>query len=200
MHPAAGPSPRQYHHGTWHVGWTAIDLWDHPAVDLLPVLPELAVLAQPAGTPQELLEQAAVAIAALDPAERVDAAVSASILAATRYDRALVHSHLRRHLMAETGIIERSWLAQDLISTAEARGRAEGEARGRAEGETLGRAEGEGALAVKLLGHRIGPLDDALHARVRALPLELIEELALAAVDFDEPSDLHRWLTLHERI
>ena len=60
-----------------------------------------------------------------------------------------------------------------------------------------GRQEGEAALALRLLARRCGPLSEATAARVQSLPLEQLESLAEALLDFQGPNDLAAWLTSH---
>jgi predicted transposase YdaD len=87
--------------------------------------------------------------------------------------------------------------AQDLLD----RGRQEGEARGRQEGEARGRqegeAQGEAKVTLRLLNRRCGPLSEATTARIQALPLEQLELLADALLDFSGPADLATWLEDH---
>ena len=77
-------------------------------------------------------------------------------------------------------------------------GRAEGRLEGRAEGRLEGRAEGRrgeaSALALRLLERRCGILAPATTARIEALALSQLEELALALLDFESPQDLTDWL------
>ena len=87
--------------------------------------------------------------------------------------------------------------AQDLLD----RGRQEGEARGRqegeAQGEARGRALGEASVTIRLLNRICGPLSEATTARIQALPLEKLEGLAEALLDFSGPADLAAWLAEH---
>jgi predicted transposase YdaD len=87
--------------------------------------------------------------------------------------------------------------AQDLLD----RGRQEGEARGRQEGEAQGEARGRAAEAaavtLRQLNRRCGPLSDATTAEIQALPLERLEALAEALLDFGGPADLAVWLAEH---
>jgi predicted transposase YdaD len=87
--------------------------------------------------------------------------------------------------------------AQDLLN----RGRQEGEARGRQEGEAQGEARGRAAEAaavtLRQLNRRCGPLSDATTAEIQALPLERLEALAEALLDFGGPADLAVWLSDH---
>lgn len=65
---------------------------------------------------------------------------------------------------------------------------------GRLEGRAEGRQEGERDLALRQLRRRCGALSPEQVARVRALPLERLEELAEALLDFQGPADLAGWL------
>lgn len=68
-------------------------------------------------------------------------------------------------------------------------------AEGCQEGLEKGRQEGEFALVSRLLQRRFGPLLSAdLSRRVQALPLERLEALAEALLDFSGPQDLADWL------
>jgi predicted transposase YdaD len=73
-------------------------------------------------------------------------------------------------------------------------GRLEGQREGRQEGMRAGRQEGELDLALRQLRRRCGDLTPEQVARVRALPLERLEELAEALLDFQGPADLDSWL------
>ena len=75
---------------------------------------------------------------------------------------------------------------------------AEGRQEGRQEGEACGEARGEAREAAKmtfrLLNRRCGPLTGATTAQIQALPLEQLEALADALLDFQGPADLDAWL------
>ena len=70
----------------------------------------------------------------------------------------------------------------------------EGEAKGRQEGEARGRQEGEAAVTLRLLNRRCSPLSETTTAQIRALPVEQLEALADALLDFQGPADLAAWL------
>ena len=53
---------------------------------------------------------------------------------------------------------------------------------------------GEANLALRQLARRCGPLSEATTARVQALPLEQLEALAEALLDFSGPDELTTWL------
>ena len=72
-----------------------------------------------------------------------------------------------------------------------------GREEGRQEGEAQGRALGEANVTLRLLNRRCGPLSDATTARIQALPLQQLETLAEALLDFSGPTDLAAWLNGH---
>jgi predicted transposase YdaD len=76
--------------------------------------------------------------------------------------------------------------AQDLLD----RGRQEGEA----QGEARGRAAEAAAFTLRLLNRRCGPLTGSTTTRIQDLPLEQLEALAEALLDFSGPADLAAWL------
>jgi predicted transposase YdaD len=76
--------------------------------------------------------------------------------------------------------------AQDLLN----RGRQEGEA----QGEARGRAAEAASVTLRQLNRRCGPQSEATTARIQALPLEQLELLAEALLDFSGPTDLAAWL------
>ena len=80
--------------------------------------------------------------------------------------------------------------AQDLLDQGRQEGNAQGEARGRA-------AEAA-AVTLRLLNRRCGPLSEATTARIQALPLEQLEGLAEALLDFSGTTDLAAWLEEHK--
>jgi hypothetical protein len=61
-------------------------------------------------------------------------------------------------------------------------------------GEAKGRQEGEVAVTLSQLNRRCGPLTAATTTQIRALPLEQLEALADALLDFQDPADLSAWL------
>ena len=92
--------------------------------------------------------------------------------------------------------------AQDLRHTRVAQewieeGRQEGRQEGLQEGRQEGLQEGEASVTLRLLNRRCGPLSDATAARIKALPLEQLEALAEALLDFSGPANLAAWLAEH---
>jgi len=83
---------------------------------------------------------------------------------------------------------------QDWLAEGRQEGLQEGEAKGRQEGEAKGRQEGEAAMTLRLLTRRCGPITAATTAQIQALPVEKLEALADALLDFQGPADLFAWL------
>ena len=73
----------------------------------------------------------------------------------------------------------------------------EGRLEGRLEGEAHGRAAQAGAFTLRQLNRRCGPLSEATSDRIQALPLQQLEALAEALLDFTGPADLAAWLAAH---
>lgn len=63
-----------------------------------------------------------------------------------------------------------------------------------AEGRQEGEARGEAKVTLRLLNRRCGPLAGATTTQIQALPLEQLEVLADALLDFQGPADLAAWL------
>ena len=67
-------------------------------------------------------------------------------------------------------------------------------AEGRQEGRQEGEAREAAKMTLRLLNRRCGPLSEATTAQIQALPLEQLESLADALLDFQGPADLAAWL------
>ena len=85
--------------------------------------------------------------------------------------------------------------AKDLLHTRAVRDWFE---QGRQEGEVRGRALGEATVTLRLLSRRCGPLSEVTSASIQALPLEQLEALAEALLDFSGPAELASWLEEHK--
>lgn len=72
----------------------------------------------------------------------------------------------------------------------------EGLRRGRQEG----RQEGELALVLRLLNHRFGRIGVKVQTRVSKLPLDKLEALGEALLDFKSADDIVRWLDEHQPV
>ena len=67
-------------------------------------------------------------------------------------------------------------------------------AEGRQQGRQEGRQEGEAAVTLRLLNRRCGPISEPTTAQIQALPVEKLEALADALLDFQGAADLSAWL------
>jgi predicted transposase YdaD len=74
------------------------------------------------------------------------------------------------------------------------RGEASGEALGEARGVALGQVQGEAKVTLRLLSRRCGPLSAEQESVIRSLPLDRLEALAEALLDFESMADLNTWL------
>jgi predicted transposase YdaD len=70
----------------------------------------------------------------------------------------------------------------------------QGRQEGRKQGEAEGRRVEAAAMTLRQLNHRCGPLTAATTTRIQALPLEQLEALGLALLDFSAAADLAAWL------
>jgi predicted transposase YdaD len=61
-------------------------------------------------------------------------------------------------------------------------------------GEAQGEVQGEAKVTLRQLGRRCGPLSAEQESLIRRLPLERLEALAEALLDFEGMADLHAWL------
>jgi predicted transposase YdaD len=64
-------------------------------------------------------------------------------------------------------------------------------------GEARGRVAEAAAVALRQLNRRCGPLNEAVVTSIQALPLEQLETLTDALLDFNGPDDLTAWLAAH---
>jgi predicted transposase YdaD len=97
-------------------------------------------------------------------------------------------------IMATLGISKDFWRHTRAFQDILEEGRQEGREEGREEGLEEGRQREASALALRLLEHRCGSLAAPTSARIEALSLPQLEELALALLDFQGAEDLRSWL------
>ena len=101
-------------------------------------------------------------------------------------------------IMATLGISKDFWRHTRAFQDILAEGRQEGLREGVEQGLEDGRRREACTLALRLLDRRCGSLADATRARIEALSLPRLEELALALLDFRGDEDLQTWLELLE--
>lgn len=96
-----------------------------------------------------------------------------------------------------TSELKKSRFYQEITAEALAEGRQEGRQEGWQEGRQEGRQEGEQLLVVRQLSQRFGELTPGQVAQIKALSLDVLEELALAIFDFQTIEDIGAWLENH---
>ena len=64
-----------------------------------------------------------------------------------------------------------------------------------AEGRQEGRQQEAASVTIRQLARRCGPLSETTTARIQTLPLEQLESLAEALLDFQSADDLTTWLS-----
>jgi predicted transposase YdaD len=74
------------------------------------------------------------------------------------------------------------------------RGEARGVALGEARGVALGQVQGEAKVTLRQLSRRCGLLSGEQESAIRSLPLDRLEALAEALLDFEGMADLNTWL------
>ena len=97
-------------------------------------------------------------------------------------------------IMATLGISKEFWRHTRAFQDILAEGREEGLEEGRGEGREEGRRREASTLALRQLERRCGSLEASTTARIQALSLSQLEELALALLDFRSAQDLQAWL------
>jgi len=66
--------------------------------------------------------------------------------------------------------------------------------KGKQEGRAEGKQEEAVTLILRLLKRRVGEIGAEVQQQVSAMPLEKLEELGEALLDFTEANDLQNWL------
>ncbi|WP_017326880.1 DUF4351 domain-containing protein [Synechococcus sp. PCC 7336] len=166
-----------------------IRIWEVPAAQFqgLPGLLPFAVLAQ-TGDRERTLRQVSERIEAIgDRGQRGDVAASAAILAGLVLEKGLIRSVLREDVMKESVIY------QEIVSTAEERGRNEGILEGKLEGKREGRLEEGLSLILRQLKRRF-ELASELQQQIESLSLDSLEELGEELLDFSSEDNLAAWL------
>jgi predicted transposase/invertase (TIGR01784 family) len=156
-----------------------IRLWEQPAAIFLESvgLYPFASLAQ-TDRPELVLREVAARIESI-PERKLQADLSAMsyILAGLVLDKEQIRQIIRRDIMRE------SVTYQDIL--------AEGETRG----EARGRVDEARALVIKQLNRKLGNLSPQIQTQVSSLPIEQVESLGEALLDFNSLADLETWLS-----
>jgi predicted transposase/invertase (TIGR01784 family) len=88
---------------------------------------------------------------------------------------------------------KQEFFVQDMQSLVE-EAREEGREEGRQEAKQKGRQEGQVKLIMRLLSRRLGQINPDIESRIRQLPIDKLENLAEAMLDFSNAEDLTAWL------
>ena len=165
--------------------YNVIRLWEVPTEELLKssgILP-FAVLSK-TNNPQDVLEQVAKKIDTIaDRGQQSNIAASTAIIAGLVLDTMVIKRLLKEEIMKESVIY------QEIEATGEAKGLQLGLERGLEQGR-----QKEAALLLRLLGRRFGEIPANLTEQIRSLPVENLETLREALLDFHNLSDLVAWL------
>jgi predicted transposase/invertase (TIGR01784 family) len=147
-----------------------IRLWEEAAETLmnLPGLLPYAVLDKTNNREQVLRQVAQIIEQIPDAQQRSNLTAGAAIFAGLKLDQQLINQLFRRDFMQGSVIYDQIFQ--------------EGEARGKRE------------LLIKQLTRRVGVLSAEIVKRVEGLPLERVEDLGVALLDFASIDDLLSWL------
>ena len=161
-----------------------VRLWECPMEPFLelPGLLPFAVLSQTVDRVEVLRRVAPKIEAITDRRQQANLAASTSILAGLILDKAIIKRILRQDIMRE------SIIYQEIEATADAKGFQRGIEQG---------IEQERAFVFRLLNHRVGAVTSELREQVKALPLDKLEDLGEALLDFRSEADLQAWLRAH---
>ncbi|MEB3337649.1 MAG: Rpn family recombination-promoting nuclease/putative transposase [Leptolyngbyaceae bacterium] len=161
--------------------YRVVKLWEEdPTIFLndLALLP-LATLAA-ATVPEQLLRRVAERVSQIESEQqRQEVSAYVQLLAGLKFKKPLIRQIFRE------GVMRESVIYQEIYQ--------EGEAKG----EVKGRAEGERSLVLRLLTRRVGEVPAQLRSQIEVLPLEQLEALGEALLDFRAIADLETWLQTH---
>ena len=160
-----------------------IRIWEVPASVLLGAtgLLPYAVLGQTEDR-AGVLQQVSTLIDRLPRTEQSNLIAVTSVLAGLRLDKTVIQRLMRSEIMQESVIY------QDILAQGEQRG------------ELRGRTEEARSMVTRQLTKRFGTIPVELQARINALPIDLVESLGEALLDFTGMADLEAWLAASEQI
>ena len=172
-----------------------IRIWEVPASVLLGAtgLLPYAVLGQTEDR-AGVLQQVSMLIDELPRIEQSNLIAVTSVLAGLRLDKTVIQRLMRSEIMKESVIY------QEILAKGEQKGRTEGRTEGRVEGLVEGRTEEARSMVTRQLTKRFGNIPVELQARINALPIDRVESLGEALLDFTGMADLEAWLAASEQI
>ncbi|NJM77914.1 MAG: Rpn family recombination-promoting nuclease/putative transposase [Acaryochloridaceae cyanobacterium RU_4_10] len=155
-----------------------VRLWEQPTqlfLESTGLLP-LAVLTQTPDKAQTLRQVAAKIEVISEQRVQSNVAASAGILAGLTLKRDFINQVLRREIMQQS-VIYQEWREEFLQ-----------------EGEDKGALREGQTLILRQLTRRIGDVTPELRSQVQSLPLNQLEDLGEALLDFKNGADLQDWL------
>jgi len=160
--------------------FSSLRLWEQDPAPLLadPALLPLAVLARPTSpSPELLLTQVRERLQAIaDPDQRRLTGSGCQLLAGLAFTPDVIQRLLAMSILEDSSVYQ-------LIKR-----------QGLEEGVGQGRRQEALDLLGRLLLRRCGPLNSSQQEAIAALPLETLEQLGEALLDFNGADDLNRWL------
>ncbi len=149
-----------------------------------------AVAAKPCADAEHLALVADRVAAIKNPVLQKEIAGGCHLLAGLGFPQELINAYFTM------GILDDSVTYQAAVAEYTRRGRLEGERQGEKRGLNQGLQQEAQSLVLRLLPRRCGQLSHEQELSVRALPLEKLEALAEALLDFDGPEALDAWLSV----
>ncbi len=189
--------------------FTSLRLWEQDPAPLLadPALLPLAVLARPpASAPEQLLSQVRQQLQTIpDPDQRRRTTSGCQLLAGLSFSQDVIQRLLAMSILEDSSVYQyivrkgleegRALGLQQGLQEGLQEGLQQGLQQGLQEGLQQGRLQEASALLLRQLERRCGPLQPNLRDTVNALPLDQLEALGDAVLDFKGPADLQRWLS-----
>ena len=166
-------SQTTFNAGELHHKYEVIRLWEQPVAPFLklPGLLPFAVLCKVSNRIQTLQQVAPKIDAIANPTQQSDIAATTALLAGLVLDGTIINRILRKDIMKESVIY------QEITATADAQGF----------------QRGEQSLVLRQLQRQIGTLLPEVRSQIEALPLNQLENLGEALLDFSSATDLDNW-------
>jgi len=149
-----------------------------------------AAAAKPSADAEHLALVADRVAAIKNPVLQKEIAGGCHLLAGLGFPQELINAYFTM------GILDDSVTYQAAVAEYTRRGRLEGERQGEQRGIHQGLQQEAQSLVLRQLPRRCGQLSHEQELAVRALPLEQLEALAEALLDFDGPEALDAWLSV----
>ncbi|MFN0029397.1 MAG: Rpn family recombination-promoting nuclease/putative transposase [Acidimicrobiales bacterium] len=201
LRPGGGTLTGSFRLGPLRLDYHVIELWTLPAEALMEDawLAPLATLAQPpSGTTRvELVEVILERLAQVADRYRREALMRQTLtLANARIESSTLEALLRRFTTMPLDLSTLLYTEgrEEGLEQGLEQGLVEGLEQGLVEGRQEGLLEGEARVVLRVLQRCLGPIEDAVMARVRSLSLADLEALADAVMDLDTHGELVAWL------